>query len=223
MADRDTDAALGGHLRDQNATAEKKPKNEHRWIWFVTGPTACGKTTVAKALAKNLHFTYVEGDDYHPKANVEKMSRGEPLTDADRAGWLQALAEHETAAPPTSSSSPHLVITCSALKRHYRDILRAGSEHAGDLRIRFIFLNAPEEVLRERAMKRKGHFAGANLVRSQFETLEMPDPNKKEEEGGEGDVVVVDVDRGPEEVERNVVQVVREEMGREEGDYLRVN
>lgn len=63
MADWDTHAALGGHLRDQNATAEKKPKNEHRWIWFVTGPTACGKTTVAKALAKNLNFTYVEGDD----------------------------------------------------------------------------------------------------------------------------------------------------------------
>lgn len=63
MADWDTSAALGGHLRNQNATAEKKPKNEHRWIWFVTGPTACGKTTVAKALARELEFTYVEGDD----------------------------------------------------------------------------------------------------------------------------------------------------------------
>ncbi|KAK3338741.1 P-loop containing nucleoside triphosphate hydrolase protein [Neurospora tetraspora] len=224
MADWDTDAALDGHLRDQNGTAEKKPKNEHRWIWFVTGPTACGKTTVAKALAKNLNFTYVEGDNYHPKANVEKMSRGEPLTDADRAGWLQALAEHETAAPPTSKSSPHLVITCSALKRHYRDILRLGSEHAGDLRVRFIFLSAPEKVLRERAQKRKGHFAGENLVHSQFNILEMPDPKKEEEEGGEKDVLVVDVDgRGVEEVEREVLERVRGEMGREEGDFLRLN
>lgn len=155
------------------------------------------------------------------------MSRGEPLTDADRAGWLQALAEHETAAPPTSSS-PHLVITCSALKRHYRDILRLGSENAGDLRIRFIFLLAPEEVLRERAEKRKGHFAGANLVRSQFKILEMPRPDLKEEEGGEHeggekDVIVVDVDRGVEEVERAVIEVVRTEMGREEDDFLRLN
>ncbi|KAK3399617.1 P-loop containing nucleoside triphosphate hydrolase protein [Sordaria brevicollis] len=223
MADWDTSAALGGHLRDQNATAEKKPKNEHRWIWFVTGPTACGKTTVAKALARELGFTFVEGDDYHPKANVEKMSHGEPLTDSDRAGWLQALAEHETAAPPTSSSSsPHLVITCSALKRHYRDILRLGAKHAGDLRIRFIFLSAPEEVLRQRAEKRKGHFAGAGLVKSQVEVLEMPDPDPKKE-GGEGDVVVVDVDRDVESVERAVVERVREVMGGEEGDFLRLN
>ncbi|KAJ4418739.1 hypothetical protein N0V85_001319, partial [Neurospora sp. IMI 360204] len=119
------------------------------------------------------------------------MSRGEPLTDADRAGWLQALAEHETAKPPTSSS-PHLVITCSALKRHYRDILRLGSEHAGDLRIRFIFLSAPEDVLKKRAQERKGHYARENLVHSQFEVLEEPDPKKREEEGGEPDVLVVE-------------------------------
>ncbi|KAK3502197.1 P-loop containing nucleoside triphosphate hydrolase protein, partial [Neurospora crassa] len=206
MTVQNTDAALGEqqHLDGQkNATAaEKKPKSEHRWIWFVTGPTACGKTTVAKGLAENLNLTYVEGDDYHPKANVEKMSRGEPLTDADRAGWLQALAEHETAKPPTSSS-PHLVITCSALKRHYRDILRLGSEHAGDLRIRFIFLQAPEEVLMERAHNRKGHFAKENLVHSQFMILEMPDPTKPKEEGGEPDVLIVNVgekEKGVEEV-----------------------
>ncbi|KAK3484852.1 P-loop containing nucleoside triphosphate hydrolase protein [Neurospora hispaniola] len=250
MTVQNTDAALGEqhHLGDQqNATAaEKKPKNEHRWIWFVTGPTACGKTTIAKALAENLNLTYVEGDDptydlactltaryrlctfpypvlrrpYHPNANVEKMSRGEPLTDADRAGWLQALAEHETAKPPTSSS-PHLVITCSALKRHYRDILRLGSEHAGDLRIRFIFLQAPEEVLTERAHNRKGHFAKENLVHSQFTILEMPDPTKPKEEGGEPDVLVVDVgkEKGVEEVVREVVGRVRGVMhlGREYG------
>ncbi|EAA33565.2 carbohydrate kinase [Neurospora crassa] len=216
MTVQNTDAALGEqqHLGDQqNSTAaEKKPKNEHRWIWFVTGPTACGKTTVAKALAENLNLTYVEGDDYHPKANVEKMSRGEPLTDADRAGWLQALAEHETAKPPTSSS-PHLVITCSALKRHYRDILRLGSEHAGDLRIRFIFLQAPEEVLTERAHNRKGHFAKENLVHSQFTILEMPDPTKPKEEGGEPDVLVVNVG----EKEKGVEEVVREVVGRVRG------
>ena len=92
----------------------------HRWIWFVTGATACGKTTIARALAANLHFTFLEGDTYHPKANVEKMSRGEPLTDADREGWLEALRDHETVQPSDPNALPHLVITCSALKRHYR-------------------------------------------------------------------------------------------------------
>ncbi|KAM7216801.1 P-loop containing nucleoside triphosphate hydrolase protein [Rhypophila decipiens] len=191
------------------------PEHEQkRWIWFITGPTACGKTTIAKALAEKLNFTFVEGDDYHPKANVEKMSRGEPLTDSDRAGWLEALRDHETAIPP-EGESPHLVMTCSALKRHYRDVLREGAKNAGSLRIRFVFLDAPEEVLVQRAGLRQGHFAKANLVHSQFEALERPD--------GEKDVVVVGVDgRSIEDTERDVEKHVREVMMCDDGSYLRV-
>ncbi|KAK3986811.1 shikimate kinase [Cladorrhinum sp. PSN332] len=183
------------------------PHHPHRWIWFITGPTACGKTTIAKALASRLKFTFVEGDDYHPSASVKKMASGHPLTDADREGWLKALREHETARPGKGESS-HLVMTCSALKKHYRDVLRQGGKEAGGLRIRFAFLDAPEEVLKERARNRKGHFAGEDLVRSQFQALERPNSD-------EDDVLVVDVNRDVEEVERETEIRVREAMSQD--------
>lgn len=149
------------------------------------------------------------------------MSRGEPLNDADRAGWLEALRDHETAIPP-AGESPHLVMTCSALKRHYRDLLREGANNAGNLRIRFVFLDAPEEVLTERAGLRQGHFAKANLVHSQFLALERPDV--PDEEGKvEEDVVVVGVaGRSIEDTERDVEKHVREVMMCDDGSYLRL-
>ncbi|KAL1869086.1 hypothetical protein VTK73DRAFT_3364 [Phialemonium thermophilum] len=179
-----------------------------RWIWFIMGPTACGKTTVAKALTDALGATFLEGDDFHPKTNVEKMSRGEALTDADRKVWLHSLRDHETY-HPTESTSRVLVVTCSALKRQYRDILREGSQRTPDLRIRFVYLEAPEAVLKARATARKGHYAGSNLVHSQFETLEPPAEDER-------DVVRVDVNRRPKEVQQDVLERVREVMANEE-------
>ncbi|KAK4188878.1 putative gluconokinase [Podospora australis] len=204
--------------------SERRPTHHlHRWIWFITGPTACGKTTIAKSLASALKFSFLEGDDYHPKASVEKMSRGEPLNDEDRAGWLQALKEHEIAQPQkkqTNGDDPegksrHLVTTCSALKKHYRDLLRQGGEEAKDLRVRFVFLDASEETLTKRAAERKGHFAGANLVHSQFEALERPDENEK-------DVVVVNVEGSLEDSERQAEMKLKEEMGKDDGSFLEV-
>lgn len=145
---------------------------------------------------------------FHPKANVEKMSRGEGLTDADRADWLEALRDHESIETPPGKP-PHLVMTCSALKRRYRDVLREGSRHAGNLQMRFIFLDAPEEVLVKRAAERKGHYAGANLVHSQFKDLEVPGPE-------EGDVIVVDVNRSIEDTEKDVLDRI-EGMLQKEG------
>ncbi|KAK5653238.1 hypothetical protein OQA88_9137 [Cercophora sp. LCS_1] len=206
-----------GDIPPQAATAiltnddPNSSRHPHRWIWFITGPTACGKTTIAKALATNLNFTFVEGDDYHPKANVAKMSLGHPLTDTDRQGWLEALRDHETAQP----TDQHLVITCSALKRHYRDILREGPEKSGNLRIRIVFLDASQETLK-RAAERKGHFAGPDLVKSQFEVLERPQEDER-------DVVMVWTEgRGIEDTEREVEQRVREEMGVDEGSFFKL-
>ncbi|KUI61545.1 hypothetical protein VP1G_08736 [Cytospora mali] len=172
-----------------------------RYVIFFTGPTACGKSTIAKYVADQLNLSFLEGDDFHPKANVEKMHRGEALTDADRQGWLEALRDHENM-HPTGANTLHLVMTCSALKRHYRDILREGSEQARNMRIRFIFLEAPEEVLTRRAAARRGHFAGANLVHSQFEVLERPAVD-------EDDIFTVNVDRPTEEAEKESLEIVR--------------
>lgn len=132
------------------------------------------------------------------------MHRGEPLTDEDRRGWLHALRDHENEHPAAAGEKTrHLVITCSALKRQYRDILREGSEQSPNLRIRFVFLEAPEEVLRKRARERKGHFAGEVLVHSQFLSLEVPGDDER-------DTVRVEVDRELKEVEEEAARRVRE-------------
>ncbi|KXX76624.1 putative gluconokinase [Madurella mycetomatis] len=189
---------------------------DHRWVWFITGPTACGKTTIAEALAHNLGFAMVEGDDYHDQTSLDKMSQGRPLTDADRHVWLLALRDHVTAQPQTSpQQSRHQVITCSALKRRYRDVLRRSAQDAGNLRVRFVFLDVDEHVLRERAAQRKGHFAGEELVASQMEALEHPG------EEDEADVIVVRVegDRPVDETVRAVEVRVREEMGSDDGSF----
>jgi gluconokinase len=136
------------------------------------------------------------------------MSRGEGLTDADRADWLEALRDHESISTPPGKP-PHLVMTCSALKRKYRDVLREGSKRAGNLQIRFIFLDAPEEVLAKRAAERKGHYARADLVHSQFQDLERPGPDEE-------DVITVDVNRPIEETENDVLAKI-EEMLQKEG------
>ncbi|KAK4202358.1 P-loop containing nucleoside triphosphate hydrolase protein [Triangularia verruculosa] len=185
-----------------------------RWIWFITGPTACGKSTIAASLASSLNFKFLEGDSFHPAASVEKMSQNQPLTDADREGWLQALREHESQAPKEGESR-HLIMTCSALKKHYRDILRRGGQEAADLRIRFVMLLARPETLKKRAETRKGHFAGKGLVDSQFEALEKPGENEK-------DVSIVDVEGELENTKREVETRVREAMGMEDGSFTQV-
>lgn len=125
------------------------------------GAAGCGKTTVGRALADRLGAEFVEGDDLHSPANVEKMASGEPLTDADRRPWLAAigdrLAEHRS-----------VVVSCSALKRAYRDQLR---EAEG---VRFVFLDLAPELASQRIERRRGHYAGVGLVESQFATLERP-------------------------------------------------
>ncbi|KAM0304260.1 hypothetical protein HYE67_002073 [Fusarium culmorum] len=187
----------------KNPAVKPVPKS-HRWILFVSGPTASGKSSVAKYLADKLNLKFVEGDGFHPKSNVDKMSRGEPLTDQDRLGWLQALHEHAIH-HPKGPGADHLVVTCSALKRQYRDLLRQGSENAGDLRVHFLHLDAPEEVLRQRAAARKGHFAGSALVHSQFEALERPSNDER-------DVLTISVDQTVEEVQREALARVTELM-----------
>ncbi|KAL2269822.1 hypothetical protein VTJ83DRAFT_2006 [Remersonia thermophila] len=193
-----------GSAADASAPPQH-PKMQH--IWLVTGPAGCGKSTIAKHLSDSLQFTYIEGDEYHPKSNIEKMSAGIPLTDADRWDWLTALREASISALATGS--PGVVLTCSALKRKYRDVIRVAPYFFPNLDLHFIYLDAPEEVLVKRVGMRQNHYMGANMVHSQFEALERPKPD-------EVDVITIDVTRSVEEVKRDALSQVLRTIGADE-------
>jgi gluconokinase len=138
----------------------------NRGIYVVMGVSGSGKSLIGVALAQALGVDFVEGDEYHPAGNVERMRRGVPLTDDDRAGWLRSLAGRLREAKDAGTG---LVMTCSALKRSYRDVLRA---EAGELQL--IFLRGPRALLAERLAGRHAHFMPPSLLDSQLATLEEP-------------------------------------------------
>lgn len=135
----------------------------------IMGVAGSGKTTVAAGLAARLDWPFYDGDGFHPQSNVEKMARGEPLTDADRTPWLaslRALIESKLALGESG------IVACSALKETYRGQLIPPGEAS---RVRLVYLRVPPDTARERIHARLGHFMPARLVESQFEALEEPD------------------------------------------------
>jgi carbohydrate kinase (thermoresistant glucokinase family) len=134
----------------------------------VMGVSGCGKSTVGQALARSLNLPYTEGDELHPPRNVSLMASGTPLTDEDRQGWLQAVAARLAAAEHTG-----VVVSCSALKRSYRSLLRAA---APDLRL--VHLHGSAALLAQRLQARAGHYMPASLLQSQLDTLEPPGPDE---------------------------------------------
>jgi gluconokinase len=129
------------------------------------GPAGSGKTTVGKLLATELSWDFFDGDDFHPPANIEKMSRGVPLTDADRIPWLNSIRR---AMLQWQADERNVILACSALKRSYRDLLGI---NAG---VKLVYLKSTYELLRERLRSRKGHYAGEQLLASQLKDLEEP-------------------------------------------------
>lgn len=144
--------------------------NERNPSLVVMGVSGTGKTTVGRALAAWLEAPYVEGDDHHPQANIDKMAAGIPLTDEDRWPWLTELGRLVADAAPDP-----MVLTCSALKRTYRDLLR---ETAGEQRLFFVHLAGTREVLMSRMTQRRGHFMPPSLLDSQLATLEPLQPDE---------------------------------------------
>jgi carbohydrate kinase (thermoresistant glucokinase family) len=135
-------------------------------VIVVMGVAGCGKSTVGGALAAATGWEFIEGDAYHPAANVAKMAAGTPLDDADRAPWLAAI---RSAIDERTARGARVVVACSALRQAYRDVL------APDLAAtRFVLLRGNFNVLRGRLGARKGHFMGEELLKSQFDTLEEP-------------------------------------------------
>lgn len=158
-------------------------------IVIVMGTTGSGKTTIGTLLAKRLGWEFVDADDFHPQANVEKMKHGIPLTDADRDPWLKALRDKIF---EWRDEKRQVVLACSALKQSYRDELRASSE------VRFVYLKGGYELFSQRVLARKGHFAKQDLLTSQFATLEEPT-----------DAIIVDAALPPEQI----VSEVRKQLG----------
>jgi gluconokinase len=156
--------------------------SERAPVVVVMGVSGSGKTTVGRSLADRLEVEYGEADDFHPQANVDKMAAGEPLDDDDRAPWLAAIGSWMA-----ERGERGAVVSCSALKRQYRDTLRDAAPSAV-----FLHVHGTRELLEERLEGRSGHFMPPSLLTSQLETLE---PLQDDEAG-----VTVDVRLSPDEV-----------------------
>jgi gluconokinase len=162
---------------------------------IVMGVSGAGKTSVADLLASRLGCTFVEGDRLHPEANVKKMAEGTPLTDEDRWPWLDIIGNQLRKA---RTAGEDIVVTCSSLKKIYRDKLRS----AGGEPLYFVFLKGTPELLAERMGARKGHFMPSALLQSQLATLETPE--------GEAHVVTVDIDASLDDIVTNAIAKLEE-------------
>ncbi len=160
----------------------------------VMGVSGAGKSTVGRLVAARLDCPFRDADSFHPAANIEKMSRGEPLTDDDRWPWLRAIAdwiaEHRAAGTTC-------VATCSALKRRYRDLLTGGQRAD----VRLVYLKGGFDLIAARLAARKGHFMPPALLRSQFDALEEPAADEH--------AVTAPIDAAPEEIAADIVGALR--------------
>ncbi|TMI98905.1 MAG: gluconokinase [Alphaproteobacteria bacterium] len=156
----------------------------------VMGVSGAGKSTVGRLIAAQLDCPFRDADSFHPGANIAKMSRGEPLTDEDRWPWLQAIAawiaQHRAA-------GTSCVVTCSALKRRYRDLVTDGQRKD----VRLVYLKGDFDLIAARLKARQGHFMPPELLRSQFAALEEP--------GVDEGAIAVSIDAAPEEIADRVI------------------
>jgi gluconokinase len=150
---------------------------------IIFGVSGAGKTTVGKLLARELGWRFIEGDDFHPAANIEKMRSGHSLTDEDRWPWLDFLRKR---IEQLLSAGENAVLTCSALKRGYRARLRVSDE------VKFVFLRGDYALVEKQLRSRSGHFMNAALLQSQFDDLEEPQPDEN--------VLTIELGQTPEDI-----------------------
>jgi gluconokinase len=160
---------------------------------IVMGVSGSGKSTIAAALARQIGFDCEDGDSYHPASNVMKMQAGTPLTDDDRWPWLQAIADD---IDRRAAIGRPFVVSCSALKRTYRDVLVHGRSD-----VRLVYLKGKRNLIAERLSLRKGHFMPPSLLDSQFATIEEPTPDEN--------VVVVDINASVNQIVATIVEQLR--------------
>ncbi len=146
----------------------------------VIGVSGCGKSTIARNLSKSLGIPYFDADDYHPKENIEKMKNGQALDDSDRASWLATLSSHLQQWDKNKGA----VLACSALKEKYREVLSKGLKDC-----HWVFLSGDYELIYNRMTKREGHYMNEQMLKSQFEALEIPSYG-----------IHIDINKSPEEI-----------------------
>jgi gluconokinase len=150
---------------------------------IIFGVSGAGKTTVGNLLARELGWHFLEADDFHPAANIEKMRSGHQLTDENRWPWLERLRQQ---IERSLAAGENAVLACSALKRAYRDRLRVSDE------VKFVFLRGDYALVEKQLRSRRGHFMNAALLQSQFDDLEEPQPDEN--------VLTIELGRTPEEI-----------------------
>lgn len=152
------------------------------------GVVGAGKTTIGSLLAQKLGWQFADADDFHPAANVEKISKGIPLDDSDRAPWLAAL---RNTILRWNADGQNAVLACSALKRKYRDELRVDGAQ-------FVYLEADYELIEQRLRARRGHFASDSILKSQFDDLERP-----------ADAFTIEVDKTPDAIVSEIIKKLK--------------
>ena len=162
--------------------------------FILMGVSSTGKTSVGTEVAHRLGIKLIDGDDLHPRANIIKMGEGHPLNDEDRAPWLERIRD---AAFSLEHKSEIGIIVCSALKKKYRDQIRDGNSN-----VKFLFLHGSYDVILERMRQRKGHYMKESMLKSQFETLEVPGAD-------ELDVISIDINAPFDEVVERCIQALQ--------------
>ena len=157
-------------------------------IIVIMGVSGCGKTTIGQQLADRVGWPFFDGDAFHPPANIDKMSRGIPLNDEDRSGWLAAIADRMRELIAVNQSG---VFACSALKQKYRDQLQVSAQ------VKFVYLRGDYDLIWSRMQQRAGHYMKPTMLASQFEALEEP-----------RDALTLDIGQPPEPMVDHIIQTL---------------
>ncbi|POG64000.1 hypothetical protein GLOIN_2v1679725, partial [Rhizophagus irregularis DAOM 181602=DAOM 197198] len=164
------------------------------------GVSASGKSHIGNLISQGLDAPFIEGDDLHPPSNIQKMKSGIPLDEEDRVPWLNAV-KNEFINISKTSSKPYIFVACSALKYNYREFLRNVPDN-NDIKVWFLYLKGSKELLQQRIIERKDHFMKLNMLESQLNTLEEPNPDSEER------IIIIDISKEVDKIKEEILEKI---------------